>query len=78
MSDKAKLWPSHGRAPEARNRAAEEAVVGIRALKPLVLGGRTFTETERLRREAVALSALQTIARLMENQGAPTRPECED
>lgn len=75
MSDRPRPWPN--RAKEARDRAAEEAVAGIRALKPLVFEERNFTETERLRRAARALSALQQIARLMESQGAPTRPELE-
>lgn len=70
---KAREWPN--RAREARDRAAEEAVRGIRALRPLVSDGRRFDDTERLRRAAVALDALQTIARFLESAGAQTRPE---
>lgn len=70
---KVREWPN--RAREARDRAAEEAVRGIRALRPLVADGRRFDETERLRRAAVALDALQTIARFLESAGAQTRPE---
>ena len=68
----ARLWPNVAR--EARDRAAEEAVRGQRALRPLVVG-ETFDRTDTLRRLAVALDALQQIARFMESAGAPTRPE---
>jgi hypothetical protein len=71
MSDKPLRWPNV--AAEARNRAAEEAVKAERALTPLVEGERAFTETERLRREAIALNAVQMISRLLEGVGAPTR-----
>ena len=71
MSDKARPWPNV--AKEARDRAAEAAVEGIRALEPLV-SGKDLTETEKLRRAAVALNALQRIARLLESVGACTRP----
>lgn len=70
---KRREWPNN--AKEARDRAAEEAVRGIRALRPLVTNGREFTETERLRRAASALDALQTIARFLESVGAQTRPQ---
>ena len=69
----ARKWPNV--AKEARDRAAEEAVRGIRVLRPLVTNGRDFTETERLRRVATALDALQTIVRFLESVGAQTRPE---
>lgn len=72
MSDKPRPWPNT--AKEARDRAAEAAVAGIRALEPVVEGERSYTETERLRREALALNSLQTIARLLESVGACTRP----
>jgi hypothetical protein len=65
-------WPNN--AKEARDRSAEEAQAGIRALGPLV-EGRRMTETEQLRRVARAMMAFQSIARHMESQGAPTRPE---
>lgn len=67
---RARAWPNNAR--EARDRAAEEAVRGIRAL---VTNGRDFTETERLRRAASALDALQTIVRFLESVGAQTRPQ---
>jgi hypothetical protein len=71
MTD-ARPWPNA--AKEARDRAAEEAIRGQRALRPLVAGER-FDQTEALRRLAVALDALQQISRFLEAAGAPTRPE---
>lgn len=72
MSDRPREWPNVAR--DARDRAAEAAVMAIRALEPVVCGDRPMTETERLHRTAVALNALQTIARLLESVGACTRP----
>ncbi len=72
MTDRPRPWPNV--AKEARDRAAEYACSGIRALEPVVAGERDLTETERLRREAQALSCLHTIARLLELVGATTRP----
>lgn len=63
------MWPGM---PGAR--AAEAAVMAIRALEPVVCGERMMTESERLHRAAVALNALQTIVRLLESVGACTRP----
>ena len=68
----ARAWPNVAR--EARDRCAEEAQRGQRALRPLV-AGETFDRTETLRRQANALDALNTIARFMESVGAPTRPQ---
>ena len=67
-----RAWPNVAR--EARDRAAEEALRGMRALRPLV-EGKAVDRTETLRRMAVALDALQSIARFMEMVGAETRPE---
>jgi hypothetical protein len=72
MSHKPRPWPNV--AKEARDRAAEEAVSGIVALEPVVRGERIFTETDRLRRESLALNALQKVARILESVGAQTRP----
>ena len=72
MSNKPREWPNHQK--EARDQAAEEAVTIIRMLKPLVMGERSFSETESLRRIATALICSQKIARLMEGAGAPTSP----
>ena len=52
----------------------EEAVRGQRALRPLV-ARETFDRTDTLRRMAVALDALQQIARFMESAGALSWPE---
>lgn len=71
MSDKPSEWPNN--AKEARDRAAEYAVDIIKALEPMVCSERPLTVTDRLRREARALSAAQMIARLLEGVGAPTR-----
>ncbi|NMC84318.1 MAG: hypothetical protein GYA58_03430 [Anaerolineaceae bacterium] len=71
MSDKPREWPNVARS--ARDLAAEAAVNGILALEPVVTGERVMTESERLRREAVALNSLQRIARALESVGAPTR-----
>ena len=71
MSDKPRPWPNV--AKEQRDQAAEKSAEGIRALAPVVAGERAMTETERLRREAIALSALQTIHSLMQGAGAPLR-----
>lgn len=65
-------WPNW--AKEARDRCAEEAVRGQRALRPLV-AGEQFDRTETLRRQAIALDACTTIARFLEALGAPTRPQ---
>jgi hypothetical protein len=67
-----RLWPNV--AKEARDRAAEEAQRGLWALRPLVEGVQLFDRTEILRRQSVALDALNTIARHLESVGAPTRP----
>lgn len=73
MSNRPRPWPNNAR--EARDRAAEEAAMGIKALHPLITEDRIFTEREMLLRISRALAALQTIARHLESAGAPTRPE---
>jgi hypothetical protein len=60
-------------AKEQRDQAAEAAVRAVRALEPVVRGEQAMTETERLRREATALAAVQKIAALMIEAGAPVR-----
>jgi hypothetical protein len=65
-------WPNW--AKEARDCSAEEAMRGQQALRPLV-SGEMFDRTETLRRMAIALDALQQVARFMESVGARTRPE---
>ncbi|MAT45337.1 MAG: hypothetical protein CL609_23660 [Anaerolineaceae bacterium] len=71
MSHKPRPWPNV--AKEARDRAAEEAMVVLTNLKPL-LSGTTVTETERIRRLALAMDAAQTCLRHLESVGAQTRP----
>lgn len=73
MSDAPRPWPNV--AKEARDRSAEEAQRIVKMLQPLVSDERPMTETERLRRAATALNAAEIILRLLEAQGAPTRPE---
>ena len=65
-----KTWPYL--AAQQRNAAAEEAMKIARNLRPLV-EGETFTQTERLRRQAIALSAAERILGLMLEAGAPVR-----
>lgn len=71
MSHAPREWPNV--AKDARDRAAEAAVDGIRALEVFTTE-RLITENERMRRIFLALNALQRIARLLESVGAPTRP----
>lgn len=66
-----RAWPNS--AKDSRDRCAELAVDGIRALRVVVLDLRPMNETERLRRESTALSALQEILRKLEQMGAPVR-----
>lgn len=70
MSDKPRPWPNQAAA--VRDQAADAAVSGIRALEPVLTGSHPMNETERIRREAMALNALQRIARLLESVGAQT------
>ena len=70
MATKPRDWPNN--AKEARDRSSEEAQRGITALRPMLQG--SVTETERVRRVAIALDSLNTIARLLESVGAQTRP----
>jgi hypothetical protein len=66
----ARLWPNS--AKEARDRSAEEAMRGLRAIEPML--DREMTETEKIRRLAIAVSSFQTILRMLEREGAQTRP----
>lgn len=71
MSNAPREWPNVAR--NARDRAAEEANRGLQAIRPLIF--RDMTETEKLKRLATAVDALQLIARHLEGVGAQTRPE---
>lgn len=64
---KARAWPNN--AAWARDCAAEDAMTGIRALRPLVEGS-SFTREEVLRRQAIALTALYDIASVLHGAGA--------
>lgn len=67
---KPREWPNS--AKEARDRSAEEAIRALRAIEPLL--EKEVTEAEKIRRLAIAIHALQTILRLLEREGAQTRP----
>jgi hypothetical protein len=64
-------WPND--CMDARDRAAEAAISGIRILEP-VLGDLPLSDVEQTRRAALALAKFHEIARLLESVGAPTRP----
>jgi len=66
MSNKPKPFPYH--AGEARDRSAEEASVIVREAASAV------EETSLLRRLARMLVSANVILRLLEGQGAKTRP----
>lgn len=67
---KPRNWPNN--AKEVRDRSAEEASRALRAIEPLL--EKEGTETERIRKLAIAIHSLQTILRLLESVGAQTRP----
>ena len=69
MSDKPRDWPNWQK--ERRDQAAEVAVNGIRALRPVLIGESEFSEIDRLDREYKALVALHRIFTLMVEAGAP-------
>lgn len=71
MTNLPREWPNHCK--EIRDRAAENACDGIRALE-VFLTERPLSEAERMMRIMRALNALNKIARLLESVGAPTRP----
>jgi len=67
---KPREWPNS--AKEARDRSAEEAIRALRAIEPLL--EKEVTEIEKIRRLAIAIHSLNTILRLLEREGAQTRP----
>lgn len=69
----ARAWPNGAR--WSRDRCAELALEIVRSLRPVLMESRPMSETERIRREAQALSNAQEIVRVMEGQGAPVREE---
>jgi hypothetical protein len=54
-----------------RDDAAAAAASGIRALGPVVDNKAEFNETDRLRRESIALRMLYKILFFMKTAGAP-------
>jgi hypothetical protein len=67
-----KRWPYNARMH--RDEAADRIMDIIRELQPLVHNGRALSETERLRRQARALSAAQDAAHWLSKAGAPIQP----
>lgn len=63
-------WPT--KAAQARDEAAMLAQEAIIQLEPLLMSDRQITDTERVRRLARALVAIQKTARLLESVGART------
>lgn len=66
-----RTWPNN--AADARDRAAEAAVRGVRTLDPLV-NGDNLPKEEQARRVGLAWGLFQLIARILEGAGAQTRP----
>ena len=71
VSDQPRPWPNI--AKEARDRAAEEAVHGIKILNYVLNEAVLDSRVERLE-IARALICFLNIARLLESVGAQTRP----
>jgi hypothetical protein len=69
----AREWPINAR--DARDRAAEEMQRIVRVLQPLLYGEVRGSETEVIRRMAVALNAANMALRHLEREGAITRPD---
>jgi hypothetical protein len=72
MASTPREWPNNAR--EARDQAAEAANDAITTLLPVLKNISGMGKEEILQRVAIALNANQTIARLLESQGAQTRP----
>jgi hypothetical protein len=70
-SDKPLGWPTHGNAKEARDRSAELAQETLGELRQILSHS---NDAQILRWVAFAMDQQQTILRLLEEQGAPTRP----
>lgn len=69
-------WPN--KAAAARDRSAERAVAGLRALYPIISGAH-LSQEETVRKVAQASTELSAIVRLMESVGArSTDPTSED
>lgn len=70
MSSKPREWPNV--AKEARDLAAEEALRGLKEIKPLLY--RNCSETQILLIAGRVIDSLHEIVRLLESVGAQTRP----
>ena len=70
MSSKPREWPNV--AKEARDRAAEEALHGLKEMKPLLY--RNCSETQIFQIAGRVNDSLHEIVRLLESVGAQTRP----
>jgi len=73
MATNPREWPNNARS--ARDQSSEQANRTLRALRPILERYTTMTKEELITRVAIAVDANQTIARLMERQGAPTEPQ---
>ena len=72
----AREWPN--KAAAARDRSAERAVVGLRALHPIITGAK-LSQDEYIRKVAQASTEFSAIVRMMEAVGArSTDPTSED
>lgn len=71
-----RVWPTHGRAKDARDVSAEKAQVIYKQASDLIdlkHAGR-LSEMELMYRLSQILRESSDILRLLEEQGAPTRP----
>ena len=66
-------WPNN--AAEARDQSSEQANRALMALRPILDRYKEMSKEELIYRVAIAIDASQTIARLLESQGAPTKPQ---
>ncbi len=73
MTTNPRDWPN--KAKEARDQSAENANRALRALVPILDKYNVITKEELIYRVAIAINCNQTIARLLEQQGAPTEPQ---
>jgi hypothetical protein len=73
MATNPRDWPNN--AKSARDQSSEQANRALRALRPVLDRYNTMAKEELLHRVAIAIDADQTIARLLERQGAPTLPD---
>ena len=70
-SDKPLMWPTHGNAKEARDVSAQKAANTLLILRRVL---ERTDDKEIIRWTAQAIDEQHEILRLLEAQGAPTRP----